>query len=411
MWTQETKATKSLLAGESELQEWGRYAEDVEQKRVTTGYQELNLVLGGGLVPGQAIILSGEPGIGKSTLLLQLLVRLNARGVKCIYVSGEESSLQVMLRAHRIYPQREYDGLKSLHTGDLTRVINILESESPEMLVIDSIQTMFDPQVEGLPGSMSQIKAAAVQLVRETKQRGVVLILVGHITKDGDIAGPKVMEHLVDTVLRFEGERDDEYRILRALKNRFGGTGEVGVFVMGESGIEDANFQTGIFAGDAGDVIGAAKTGVLEGNRLFVVQVQALVHDTIFPYPKRVAEGVPISRLQLICAILDRFAKTKLGSKDVYVRTAGGYQLRGPVSDLAIAAAIISSVKGVAVKATDIYLGELSLGGRVVIPRGVGKKLSQLPKHGIKRIWANLDTGAKGLTLERVQSVHELAKK
>lgn len=404
----EIKATRSLIIGENNVEKLGD-VNDTNEKRISTTFSEVDLILNGGIVDNQVILISGEPGIGKSTLLLQILVEMSKQGLNCLYASGEESLGQVTNRAARIYPQKDYQDVQFLLSSSLGPLLNQINNVNPDIVVVDSIQTMFDETVAGLPGSLSQVKASTSALVSTAKSQSFRLVIVGHINKDGEIAGPKVLEHLVDTVIRFEGEREGSYRLVRVLKNRFGTTGEVGLLEMSGAGLKDADLEKGVFSGDGESAVGAVKTLVLEGNRPIVVQVQALTNKTVFPYPKRVAEGVSISRLQLICAILDRFAGTKLGDQDVYVRTAGGYDLDATTSDLAIAAAILSSIKQVDVMPGDLFVGELSLGGKVVLPSIVAGKLKNLEKYGVKRVFTNNSAiDLKKVSLEVVRSLKEL---
>jgi DNA repair protein RadA/Sms len=384
------------------------------RQRVSTPFNELNDVLGGGFVEDQVILLAGEPGIGKSTLLLQLAVDLKAKNKSVVYVSGEESVSQVGRRANRLFSgeverYEDIDFMGSLGVGSL---IASFDAQKPEFVIIDSIQTMFDETLSSLPGSLAQVKSCTSKLVSAAKSIGFVLVLVGHINKDGGIAGPKVLEHLVDTVLNFEGEREADYRLVRVAKNRFGSTGEVGLLIMTEAGLIDLNSEYNIF--DSGENSpGVARTLVVEGNRPLVLEVQALVTSTVFPYPKRVAEGMPISRLQLICAILDKYAKLNLGDKDVYVRTTGGYSLKGTESDLAIAAAIISSMKSKAYSPNEVFVGELSLGGSVSVSGRIASKFGALGKFGMSGVFAPWRKPVKGIDIKpmfKVSAIKSLLK-
>lgn len=358
------------------------------QERFKSGSDEFDLVLGGGFVPGQVVLFSGEPGIGKSTLLLQTTVQASVAGLSPLYVSAEESESQVAGRAARLFPDSNvYADVDFIAANSLDIIVANLESRKHNFVVLDSIQTIYDPNLASLPGSLTQIKACSSALIEVAKRENIILILVGHINKDGNIAGPKVLEHLVDAVLQLEGERSGEYRILRSLKNRFGPTGEVGLFSMEEGGLTDMLESSGVLGGGVDSAVGTAKTVSLEGNRAILLEVQALTNETVFAYPKRVAEGISVSKLQLICAILDRFAGAKLGSKDVYVRTAGGYKLQSPIADLAIAAAILSSLKKKTLNAKSIYTGELSLSGKVYLSSQQLAKLRSISKYGIREIF------------------------
>jgi DNA repair protein RadA/Sms len=404
----ELKASKQILTENTSVVDLSNVITGKEN-RISTGMRELDLVLNGGFVDDQIVLFSGEPGVGKSTLLLQLMVYLASQDQKCLYVSGEESASQVAGRAKRLFPNnKDYSNLQFLAGPGVHALIEQIDDIQPKFVVVDSIQTIFDESVSGLPGSLSQIKACTSVLVRAAKSKGFNLILVGHINKEGEIAGPKVLEHLVDTVLQFEGERDGEYRFIRVLKNRFGSTGEVGIVVMTENGLADIDEANSAFSGGNEDTVGAAKTMVVEGNRPMIVQVQALVSPTVFAYPKRVAEGVSINRLQLICAILERFAKMRLGDKDVYVRTTGGFQLKHQVSDLAVAAAIISSVQEKPISGTDLFVGELSLSGRVFVPRITSAKLKNVSKLGIERVISSFAPEGKSVKSQLVEQVGKL---
>ncbi len=358
------------------------------QKRFVSGSGEFDLVLGGGFVPGQVILFSGEPGIGKSTLLLQTTIEANKSNLKPLYISAEESESQVAGRAARLFKHQEYEDVSFLAANELGVITAALQSGKYNFVVLDSIQTIYDANLSSLPGTLTQIKTCSSTLIEVAKRENIILVLVGHINKEGNIAGPKVLEHLVDAVLQLEGERSGEYRLLRSLKNRFGPTGEVGLFTMVESGLADMNEMASVLSGSNEAAVGTAKTVSLEGNRAILIEVQALTNETVFAYPKRVAEGISVSRLQLICAILDRFAGAKLGSKDVYVRTAGGYKLQSPIADLAIAAAILSSIKKKQLAADSIYVGELSLSGKIYLSKTQASKLKSLSKYGVKSIFA-----------------------
>lgn len=357
-----------------------------EQPRTSTGFSEFDLALGGGLVPAQVVLFAGQPGVGKSTLLLQAAYNLAQGGASVLYASGEESVQQVTGRARRLFTQAKIPKLQLASAAGVFGLLEHIQETKPDIVVIDSIQTVFAENVNGLPGSLSQVKACTAALVSAAKQEGFSLFLVGHITKEGAIAGPKVLEHLVDTVVQLEGDELHDYRVLRVYKNRFGPVNEAGLFTMNEQGLQDidANWQGLITEQQAS--VGTAKTVIWEGTRPFVIEVQALTSTTVFAYPKRVAEGVPANRLQLLCAILDRFAGAGLGNKDVYVRAAGGYKLEHPASDLAIAVAILSSIKDVPIEATDLYVGELTLSGKITLPEYLTQRLGSVLRQNISRV-------------------------
>lgn len=405
----EKKAVAAMLASSASSAKLGE-APTQNLSRLKTGFDELDLVLGGGFVQDQVVLLSGEPGIGKSTLLLQLAAKFSS-DLSVTYVSGEESLGQVARRAERLFDKRsDFAEVEFIGSVGVHSLISNIQQQKPNLVIIDSIQTMFDEGLSSLPGSLAQVKSCTSHLVSAAKSQGFILLLVGHINKDGGIAGPKVLEHLVDTVLSFEGERDGEYRVLRAVKNRFGSTGEVGLLVMAGSGLVDLNSEHNIF--DSGeDAPGIARTLVVEGNRPLVLEVQALVTSTVFAYPKRVAEGLPMSRLQLICAILDKYLKVGLGDKDVYVRTTGGYRLQGTESDLAIAAAILSSIQTKPLPGSTVFVGELSLGGGVITTSKVTSKLSTVVKFGIDSVVANVKPGKskpKVLSVSKIADIKKL---
>lgn len=384
---EQVKAVKSMSIT-TDMPEIVRMGEvDVSKlSRTVTQFAELNLVLGGGLVDRQVVLFSGEPGIGKSTLLLQLSVYLSKQGQSTLYVSGEESASQVVSRAARLFPKQDYDGVLFVAMTGVRKLLEDIGEHKPEFVVIDSIQTLFDEEVGSLPGSLAQIKSCTALLVTAAKSMGFVLIIVGHINKEGTIAGPKVLEHLVDTVLQFEGENTGEYRLLRVLKNRFGSTGEVGVFKMGESGLADIDSLENLFVGEAAAAVGAATTMVLEGARPLLVQVQALATPSVFSYPKRVAEGVSGNRLELICAVLQKFTGAKVMDKDIYVRSTGGYKINSASCDLAIAAAILSSVYGRELDSRRVFVGEVTLSGNLHINSFTSSKFGTIAKFGIKSI-------------------------
>lgn len=402
----QTRAAKGVLQTEVELVNLSD-VEDQKLQRIETGFEELDLTLGGGLVQKQVLLLSGDPGVGKSTLVLQTLVNLQEQGQKTLYVSGEESVEQVAGRAKRLFSEQDYSQVQFSGTAGVQSLLAKVEEIEAQVVVVDSVQTVYDEDVNSLPGSLSQVKAATSALVQAAKHQGFILILIGHINKSGSIAGPKALEHLVDTVLQFEGDLENDYRLLRVLKNRFGPTGEVGLLLMTEEGLEDISGDTSVLAGEDVSTVGAARTLALEGNRAFLVQVQALTNHTVFAYPKRVAEGIPISRLHLICAILDRFANTQLGDKDVYVRTAGGYKLNNPISDLAVAAAILSSLKEQPIEPSYAYVGELTLGGRVLTNKNTAAKFKNLRKLGIQKVISSKAPDSKG-SVELISSLRQL---
>lgn len=411
---QEVKAAKQVIAESGQLIDLSE-VEISELPRNSTGFVEFDLAIGGGLVPAQVMLFAGEPGVGKSTLLLQAAKNFADQGLSVLYASGEESVQQVAGRATRLFNTKNISNLKLLSAAGVNGLLEHVDSFKPEIVIVDSIQTIYAENVNGLPGSLTQVKACTSVLVSAAKQSGFILILVGHINKEGSIAGPKVLEHLVDTVVQLEGEELHDYRILRVYKNRFGSANEAGLFTMSDKGLNDISPNWQGLVTEQQSSVGTAKTVIWEGTRPLIIEVQALTSTTVFAYPKRVAEGVSVSRLQLLCAILDRFTGIGLGNKDVYVRAANGYKLNHPASDLAIAAAILSSVADKAIDASNLYVGELTLSGRVALPEYLAGRLTAVLRQGVSNVYlpANLTRDRKvkaptGVKLIGVSSVADL---
>lgn len=329
-----------------------------------TGIAELDRVLGGGCVPGAAILFSGEPGVGKSTLLLQAAARVAALGAKVLYISGEESLGQIKLRADRTGAVQNTLFLAT--ETDVTAVLGHIAAVDPDFLIVDSVQTIASPDIEGVVGGPAQVREVAQILVRAAKQRNTPLMLVGHVTKEGNVAGPRTLEHLVDVVCHFEGDRQSSLRFLRTLKNRFGATDEVGCFEMVAAGIREVADPSELFvSGAAAAASGTCVTFALEGRRVLPVEVQALVAASAAPQPRRVTSGVDAARVAMILAVLERRAGLKLHDKDVYVSTVGGIKLQEPGADLAIALAIASAAQDKPLPAGVAAAAELSLSGEV----------------------------------------------
>ena len=355
-------------------------------ERLGTGIGEFDRVLGGGLVPGSLVLIGGAPGIGKSTLTTAALANLAAAGRKVLYISGEESAAQVKLRAQRLGPHAL--GVPIVADTDLDAVLATLEAERPEVCVVDSVQVLYDPALTGAPGSVSQVREVAGRLMRAAKERGIATLLVGHVTKEGSLAGPRVLEHLVDCVLSFEGERERTYRTLRALKNRFGSTNEVGVFEMHEQGLVEVEDASARFVNEATRAPGSVVLCAMEGSRPLLVEVQALVAPSEIVPPRRVANGVDRNRLALVLAVLARHGGVSFGSADVFVSVAGGVRVDEPGADLAIALALASAAKGIAPTAGAplAAFGELGLTGEL---RHVGhpdRRVAEARKFGLERI-------------------------
>ena len=362
---------------------------EVEAPRVersSTGIGELDRVLGGGLVPGSLVLIGGAPGIGKSTLTTGALANLAAAGRKVLYVSGEESAAQVKLRAERL--GRHALSVPIVAETDLDAVLATLEAERPEVCVVDSVQVLYDSALTGGPGSVSQVREVAGRLMRVAKERGIATLLVGHVTKEGSLAGPRVLEHLVDCVLSFEGERERTYRTLRALKNRFGSTNEVGVFEMHEQGLVEVEDASARFVNEATRAPGSVVLCAMEGSRPLLVEVQALVAPSELVPPRRVANGVDRNRLALVLAVLSRHGGVALGSADVFVSVAGGVRVDEPGADLAIALALASAAKGLAPAsgAPLAAFGELGLTGELRHVGHAERRVGEARKFGLERV-------------------------
>ncbi len=336
-----------------------------DTERLPTGIGELDRVLGGGVVPGMVVLLGGEPGIGKSTLLLQWAATATST---VLYASGEESERQIKVRAQRL--GAENPGIHLLAETDVRRILEEAERMKPDLLLVDSIQTLFDPDFESSAGSVSQVRGCAAMLTRWAKTTGTPLVLVGHVTKDGSLAGPKVLEHLVDTVLAFEGDRHHHHRLLRALKNRFGAAFELGVFAMTEKGLVPAEGNP--FFLDAEPHPGCAATVVLSGTRPMVVEIQALVASAGLGIPRRTALGLDGQRLAMLCAVAERRGGVQLHDRDIYVNVAGGLEIEDPAADLAVIAALCSSAGGRLLTEKCLFMGEVGLTGEV-------RPVAQLP--------------------------------
>lgn len=359
-------------------------AEMKELPRRVTGIAEFDRVTGGGLVPGSALLVGGDPGIGKSTLLLQITGRLAKAGIRTAYISGEESTSQVQRRAKRLGLADQPIALAS--ETSLGPILDGLMANKPDVIIIDSIQTLWTDQLGAAPGTVAQVRACAQELTRYAKNRGACVILVGHVTKDGQIAGPRVVEHMVDAVLYFEGDRQQQFRILRAHKNRFGPTDEIGVFEMGEKGLGEVPNPSALFLDGRGQAAsGASVFAGLEGTRPVLTEIQALVAPAAFGTPRRAVVGWDNSRLAMVLAVLEARCGVSFAGKDVYLNVAGGLRINEPAADLAVAAALASSVFDVALPADCVVFGEISLSGDV---RPVGRsdaRLKEAAKLGFNR--------------------------
>jgi DNA repair protein RadA/Sms len=365
-----------------------------ESERISTGIPELDRVLGGGLVPASLVLVGGEPGVGKSTLLLSALGAISGER-RALLVTGEESVAQVKLRAARV---GGCDRIEILAETDLDAICELLERERPAVCVIDSVQTLWSPDIGSAPGSVAQVREAAGRLLRVAKESGVATFLVGHVTKDGSVAGPRMLEHLVDCVLQFEGDRYHAHRILRAVKNRFGSTNELGVFEMTGVGLVGVPDPSELFGRTHPGEIGAAVACVLEGTRPLLLEIQSLVAPTDLAMPRRVGTGVDPKRLAMIVAVLARHAGLPLGGADVFVNVAGGVRIDEPGADLAIALAIASAAKGAPVREGLAAFGEVGLTGRLRPATQADRRVEECRKLGLATVLAPI--GTKGATVE-----------
>ncbi|UVI29844.1 DNA repair protein RadA [Paenibacillus spongiae] len=356
-----------------------------QEPRIETALQELNRVLGGGVVPGSLILVGGDPGIGKSTLLLQTSHALAVKGLTVLYISGEESVKQTRLRADRLGALT--DTLYVLCETNMEQINEAIESVQPDFLVIDSIQTVYEPSVSSAPGSVSQVRECTAHFMRVAKVRGIATVLVGHVTKEGAIAGPRLLEHMVDCVLYFEGERHHSYRLLRAVKNRFGSTNEIGIFEMGEAGLREVSNPSELFLSERPlGVSGSTVVASMEGTRPVLVELQALVATTNFPSPRRMSTGIDHNRLSLIIAVLEKRMGMFLQTQDAYLNVAGGVKLDEPAVDLAVAVCIASSFRDAPTRPFDVVFGEIGLTGEVRAVSRAEQRVKEAQKLGFKRI-------------------------
>ncbi len=351
-----------------------------ERLRAKSGIEEFDEVLGGGIVPGSLVLLGGDPGIGKSTLALQISMKIQA-GV--LYVSGEESASQIKMRAERIDQKQ---ALNVLPETNLSAVLNTIEEQKPDVVIVDSIQTMYSEEASGVAGGVAQVTNAVQQIMRLAKQAHISFILIGHVTKEGYLAGPKTLEHMVDTVLYLEGDRFANLRILRCVKNRFGTTNEVGVFEMQGGGLVEVKNPSELFLGeDSIKASGNVVTSIMEGSRAVLLEIQALSSVTNFGYPKRTTNGYDTNRLQLLTAILGKRAGVNVSNQDIYVNVVGGIKIEEPAGDLAVALAIVSSLKDIIIEDT-VVIGELGLAGEVRFVPNLEKRIKEAEKLGFKKI-------------------------
>lgn len=356
----------------------------VDEDRIKTSISELNRALGGGIVNGSLVLFGGEPGIGKSTLLLQTAHNLATKNLTVLYVSGEESSKQIRLRAERLFATHE--NLYIFSETNMALIESQIKDMKPDFVIIDSIQTIYLDEVSSAPGSVSQVRECTSWLMKIAKVGGVPIFIVGHVTKDGNIAGPRLLEHMVDTVLYFEGERHHTYRILRAVKNRFGSTNEIGIFDMKENGLEEVKNASEVFLEDRTvDLPGTAILASIEGTRPILVEIQSLLTPTSFGNPKRMSSGIDNNRVSLILAVLEKRLGFFMQNQDTYLKVTGGVKVDEPALDLAIVASIVSSYKDIPTPSRDVYMGEVGLTGEIRRIARIEERVKEAKKLGFTR--------------------------
>jgi DNA repair protein RadA/Sms len=382
-----------------------------EESRLNTHDQELNRVLGGGLVPGSLVLIGGEPGIGKSTLMLQIAMQL--KNLRILYVSGEESEQQIKMRAERMGQQ--HAGLYILTETSTQNIFKQIDALQPNVVVVDSIQTLHSQLVESGAGSVSQVRECTTELLKYAKETGVPVLLIGHITKDGSIAGPKILEHMVDTVLQFEGDRHLTYRILRTIKNRFGSTSELGIYEMQGSGLRQVSNPSEILLSQRDEELsGVAIGATLEGNRPLLVEVQALVTPSTYGTPQRSSTGFDSKRLQMLLAVLEKRSGLRLGQHDVFLNIAGGLRLEDPALDAAVCAAVVSSLNDIPVPGNVCLAAEVGLSGEIRAVSRLDQRLSEAEKLGFQEMYISqfngrgLDLGRFGLKVHPVGRLDEV---
>ncbi|QRX63008.1 DNA repair protein RadA [Dysgonomonadaceae bacterium zrk40] len=400
--TAKQEDTRSFQSVRSEPQQLGEIRAD-EEPRIDLLDGELNRVLGGGLVPASVVLLGGEPGIGKSTLVLQTILKLN--GLRTLYVSGEESARQLKLRADRIGLQND-DCLIVCETN-LDEIFKHVKSTSPRLLVVDSVQTIYSEALESAPGSISQVRECAAALLKFAKQSGTPVLLIGHITKEGSIAGPKILEHIVDTVIQFEGDQHYMYRILRSIKNRFGSTAELGIYEMNQSGLREvSNPSELLLTQNHEGLSGVSIAAAIEGIRPFLIETQALVSTAAYGTPQRSATGFDIRRMNMLLAVLEKRAGFRLAQKDVFLNIAGGLRVNDPGMDLSVISAILSSSLDMSVESNTALCGEVGLSGEIRPVNRIEQRIQEAEKLGFSRILIpanNLKGYTKKVKIEMIQ--------
>lgn len=366
---------KPILIKEIEIEDFPRFS---------TGSSEVNRVLGGGVVPGSLVLIVGDPGVGKSSLTLKISAKISERK-KVLYVSGEESQRQIRMRGDRLLATE--GNLYILSETNMDRIEHFINEEKPEFVIIDSIQTIYKPEIQSAPGSISQVREASVNLMRIAKENNITIFIIGHVTKDGTLAGPRALEHIVDTVLYFEGERHQEFRILRAVKNRFGNTNEIGIFEMSDTGLIDVPDASKTFLSDEDiKTSGTVIVPALEGTRPILVEIQALVAQTPYVPPRRTSDSIDIKKIQLILAVLEKRVNLHMGMCDVYVKVPGGMKVDDPGIDLGLACAMVSSFKNVEIPKNTIFLGEIGLSGEIRSVSHIDIRIKEAIRMGFKKI-------------------------
>ncbi len=387
--------------------------EPLKKDRIRSGMSETDRILGGGIVPGSLILLGGEPGVGKSTLVLQMAMKLE--GKKILYVSGEESAEQIKLRAGRLGSINESCYIYS--ETSLEAITGSADSIKPELIIIDSIQTVSTGLLESSAGTVSQVRECAAILLRYAKQTGIPVILVGHITKDGSLAGPRTLEHIVDVVLQFEGDNKYIYRILRSLKNRFGATTEIGIFEMLSSGLREVSNPSEMFISQHDEQLsGIAIAATIDGIRPFMIETQALVSSAVYGTPQRSSTGFDTRRLNMLLAVLEKRAGFRLGIKDVFMNIAGGLKVNDPAIDMAVISAVLSSNLDIAVEKTSCFAGETGLSGEIRPVSHIDLRIKEAARLGFKKIYISAyarpaASAIKGIEVEKVGKVETLVKK
>ena len=355
-----------------------------ELPRFSTGSGELDRVLGGGLIPGSIILIAGDPGVGKSSLTLAICAYIANNGRRVLYVTGEESSRQIRMRAERLNALA--DEFFICAENNLERINQHVEKVQPQLLIVDSIQTIYKSDIESAPGSVSQVRECSAALMRLSKSHGVTTFIIGHVTKDGNLAGPRVLEHIVDTVLFFEGERSADFRVLRAIKNRFGATSEIGLFEMRNSGLVDVPDASKLFLPDKADDIGSVIVPTVEGTRPLLVEIQALVAPTPFMPPRRTSDSVDVKKIQLLLAVLEKRLHLAIGSSDVYMKTAGGIKIDEPATDLPMTVALASSFANRKILQQCVIFGEVGLSGEIRAVSKARQRVEESVRMGFQNV-------------------------